>query len=274
MDRRRLILEEMGITPIWRLQERAPATTDADASDPAPVQSDAPVSAQDTRASRDPRQREPLAAPAGAADSPQGPTDDRRMRILRMDWDPLKAAVAQCTACPLHEKRTNTVFGVGDEQADWMFVGEGPGAEEDAKGEPFVGQAGRLLDSMLPAIGLRRGAGVYIANCVKCRPPGNRNPEPAEALACEPYLQRQIELIRPKLIVALGKVAAANLLATDASVASMRGKVHKYRGTPLIVTYHPAYLLRNLPDKAKAWEDLCFAVRIMQGLQGGAAAPT
>jgi uracil-DNA glycosylase len=193
---------------------------------------------------------------------------------MAMDWAALKSRVAACTDCPLHQKRTKTVFGVGDENADWMFVGEGPGAEEDAKGEPFVGQAGRLLDNMLPAIGLRRGKGVYIANCVKCRPPGNRNPEPGEALQCEPYLHRQIELIRPKLIVALGKVAAANLLATDASVASMRGKVHHYRGTPLIVTYHPAYLLRNMPDKAKAWADLCFAVGVMQGLRDGKAVPT
>jgi len=200
--------------------------------------------------------------------------DERRAAIMSMDWAALKACVAGCKDCQLHEKRTKTVFGVGDENADWLFVGEGPGAEEDAKGEPFVGQAGRLLDNMLPAISLKRGAGVYIANCVKCRPPGNRNPEPGEALACEPYLHRQIELIRPKLIVALGKVAAANLLASDASVASMRRKVHRYRGIPLIVTYHPAYLLRNLVDKAKAWDDLCFAVRVMRDLQGGGAAPT
>jgi uracil-DNA glycosylase len=191
-----------------------------------------------------------------------------------MAWPELKARVASCIDCPLHEKRTKTVFGVGDENADWLFVGEGPGAEEDAKGEPFVGQAGRLLDNMLPAIGLRRGANVYIANAVKCRPPGNRNPEPGEALACEPYLDRQIELIRPKLIIALGKVAAQNLLATDASIASLRGRVHRYRGIPLIVTYHPAYLLRSLPEKAKAWEDLCFAVKVMKDLQSGAIAPT
>jgi len=180
--------------------------------------------------------------------------------------------VAGCTSCPLHAKRNKAVFGVGDEKAEWMFVGEGPGAEEDAQGEPFVGQAGRLLDSMLAAIGLKRGKNVYIANVVKCRPPGNRNPEHAEALACEPYLHRQIDLIRPKLIVALGKVAAANLLQSDASVASMRGRIHQYRGTPLIVTYHPAYLLRTLPDKAKAWVDLRFAVRTMQGLQSGKTA--
>jgi uracil-DNA glycosylase len=177
--------------------------------------------------------------------------------------------VAGCRDCPLHAKRNKTVFGVGDENADWLFVGEGPGADEDAQGEPFVGQAGKLLDAMLAAIGLRRGDNVYIANVVKCRPPGNRNPEAVEAQACEPYLQRQIDLIQPRLIVALGKVAAANLLATDASVASMRGRIHQYRGTPLVVTYHPAYLLRSLPEKAKAWADLCFAARTMRDLAGG-----
>jgi DNA polymerase len=156
---------------------------------------------------------------------------------------------------------------VGDENADWLFVGEGPGADEDAQGEPFVGQAGKLLDSMLAAIQLKRGANVYIANVVKCRPPNNRNPEAGEALACEPYLHRQIELIQPKLIIALGKVAAVNLLGRDSSVASMRNKVHQYRGIPLIVTYHPAYLLRSLQEKARAWEDLCFAVDTLQALQ-------
>jgi len=166
------------------------------------------------------------------------------------------------------------VFGVGDEQADWLFVGEGPGADEDAQGEPFVGQAGKLLDNMLAAINLKRGAGVYIANIVKCRPPGNRNPQPDEAQACAQYLNRQIALIRPKLIIALGKVAAVNLLGHDASIASLRGRVHDCRGIPLIVTYHPAYLLRTLPDKAKAWEDLCFAVNTMQGLQSASVAAT
>ena len=188
---------------------------------------------------------------------------------MSLEWKELKARVAGCTDCPLHAKRNKTVFGVGDENADWLFVGEGPGADEDAQGEPFVGQAGRLLDSMLSAIKLKRGANVYIANVVKCRPPGNRNPEPAEALACEPYLHRQIDLIKPKLIVALGKVAAANLLASDASVASMRGKVHQYRGIPLVVTYHPAYLLRSLNEKSKTWMDLCFAIKTMADLQSG-----
>jgi DNA polymerase len=183
-----------------------------------------------------------------------------------MDWTSLQAEVAGCKACALHAKRTQTVFGVGDEQADWLFVGEGPGAEEDARGEPFVGQAGKLLDNMLAAIGLRRGANVYIANVVKCRPPGNRNPDPAEAGACEPFLARQIALLAPKLVIALGRVAAVNLLARDATIASLRGRLHDFRGTPLLVTYHPAYLLRNLPDKAKAWEDLCLARETMARL--------
>ncbi len=190
-----------------------------------------------------------------------------------MDWPQLKASVTACTACALCQRRNKTVFGVGDEQAEWLFVGEGPGADEDAKGEPFVGQAGKLLDNMLAAIDLKRGRNVYIANVVKCRPPGNRNPEPAEAAQCEPYLHRQIALIRPKLIVALGKVAVMNLLRRDVSIASLRGRLHEYQGTPLIVTYHPAYLLRNLPDKAKAWEDLCYAVETMKALQERAAAP-
>jgi len=192
---------------------------------------------------------------------------------MRMEWPEIKARVAGCTDCPLHATRKKTVFGVGDEAADWLFVGEGPGADEDAQGEPFVGQAGKLLDNMLAAIGLKRGSNVYIANILKCRPPGNRNPEPHEAQQCEPYLHRQIELIRPKLIIALGRVAAANLLASEASVAAMRGKIHRYRGIPLVVTYHPAYLLRNLPDKAKAWADLCFAVRTMEVLRKATEAP-
>ena len=188
-------------------------------------------------------------------------TIDRRDAIQTMDWDALKASVKECTACALRAGCTQTVFGVGDEKADWLFVGEGPGAEEDQRGEPFVGQAGRLLDNMMAAIDLKRGENVYIANIVKCRPPGNRNPEPSEAAQCAPFLARQIELLQPKLIVALGKVAAANLLATDAPIGTLRGKLHNYRGIPLIATYHPAYLLRSLPEKAKAWADLVFAKR-------------
>jgi DNA polymerase len=178
-----------------------------------------------------------------------------------MDWPELKATVAGCTACALRAGCTQTVFGVGDESADWLLVGEAPGAEEDRQGEPFVGQAGRLLDSMLAALGLSRDKNVYIANVLKCRPPGNRNPEPAEVAACAPHLTRQIELIRPKLILAMGRFAVQTLLNTDATIGSLRGSVHRYQGVPLVVTYHPAYLLRNLPDKAKAWADLVLATK-------------
>lgn len=215
-------------------------------------------------------------AEQAGADQAQGAADGPVIAgspVARMDWAQLKASVAGCVSCVLHKGRRQAVFGVGDERAEWLFVGEGPGAEEDARGEPFVGQAGRLLDNMLAAIGLQRGENVYIANVVKCRPPGNRTPEPAEAHACEPFLARQIELLAPKLIVALGKVAANNLLGTEATLGSLRGKVHRYRGTPLIATYHPAYLLRNLTDKALAWEDLCFAVETMRALKASPVTP-
>lgn len=192
--------------------------------------------------------------------------------IQSMDRNELEAVVANCTACSLHKTRTQTVFGVGDENADWLFVGEAPGADEDAQGEPFVGQAGKLLDNMLKSIGLQRNKNVYIANVLKCRPPGNRNPQPEEVAKCMPYLERQIALIRPKLIVALGKFAAQTLLGQEVTVASLRGKIHSCQGIPLIVTYHPAYLLRTLQDKAKAWEDLCLARETMHGLNSGESA--
>jgi DNA polymerase len=192
--------------------------------------------------------------------------DAVRSAVAAMDWDALEAAVRDCTACGLCKQRKQAVFGVGHRAAPWLFVGEGPGADEDAQGEPFVGQAGRLLDSMLAAIGLARGREVYIANVVKCRPPGNRTPLPDEAAACAAFLDRQIELIRPKLIVAMGKTAALRFLNTEASLASLRGRLHRYRETALVVTYHPAYLLRNLPDKAKAWEDLLYARRMLREL--------
>jgi len=248
------MLREIGISPVWRLRDAPQAETPV-APSPALAahEPDAPATMS-------------VAAPVVARGGDPGP-------VAGMDWPTLKTCVANCTACVLHQKRNKTVFGVGDENADWLFVGEGPGADEDAQGEPFVGQAGRLLDNMLAAIALKRGANVYIANIVKCRPPGNRNPQPEEAEACSGYLQRQIELIQPKLIVALGKVAAVNLLGRDASIASLRGQQHAYHGIPLLVTYHPAYLLRTLSDKAKAWEDLCFAVETMQRLQSAAAAP-
>jgi uracil-DNA glycosylase len=191
-------------------------------------------------------------------------------RASDASWSELRVLVSECRACGLCRQRKQAVFGVGAENAPWLFVGEGPGAEEDAQGDPFVGPAGKLLDGMLAAIGCQRGREVYIANVVKCRPPGNRNPTAEEAAACAPFLDRQIELVAPKLIVALGKVAAARLLGTDASIAAMRGKVHHYRGIPVVVTYHPAYLLRSLTEKAKAWEDLLFARRTLAA--AGAAA--
>ena len=200
------------------------------------------------------------------------PAETGQLEAGAIGWAELKAVVAGCTACELHKTRTQTVFGVGDENADWLFIGEAPGADEDAKGEPFVGQAGKLLDNMLKSIGLTRGDNVYIANVLKSRPPGNRNPLPGEIAACFPYLRRQIELIQPKLIVTLGKCAAETLLGREATIASLRGKVHAYQGIPLIVTYHPAYLLRTLPDKAKAWQDLCLARQTMQDLCSGAPA--
>ena len=182
------------------------------------------------------------------------------------DWVELKQLVSGCVKCSLHKTRTQTVFGVGDPSAQWMLIGEAPGAEEDRLGDPFVGQAGRLLDNMLAAIGLDRRQNVYIANVLKCRPPGNRNPEPEEVAKCSPHLLRQIELVNPRLIVAMGRFAAQTLLETDGSIASLRGRVHRYAGRPCIVTYHPAYLLRNLPDKAKAWADLVFACKTMASL--------
>ena len=184
---------------------------------------------------------------------------DRRSQILQMDWTELKQAISTCTACELHKTRTQGVVGVGDEKAEWLIIGEAPGADEDEQGEPFVGQAGKLLDAMLAAIGLKRGENVYIANVLKSRPPGNRNPAPEEVSACMPYLERQIQLIQPKIIIALGRFAVQSLLTTEEAIGKLRGRVHQYHGIPLIVTYHPAYLLRNLPDKEKAWEDLCLA---------------
>ncbi|MCX7150165.1 MAG: uracil-DNA glycosylase [Rhodocyclales bacterium] len=231
------ILREMGLGPVWKLRAAPAATPVDDSAAPSPAAAGSV----------------PEIAPAGA------PAADAAMA-----WDELAEAVAACRQCRLCEARKQAVLGVGDVNADWLFVGEGPGAEEDQRGEPFVGQAGKLLDNMLAAIGLKRGQNVYIANAVKCRPPENRTPMPEEAAACRPYLERQIELIRPKLIVALGRPAAQTLLQTEIKIAAARGKLHDYRGIPLIVTYHPAYLLRTLLDKAKAWEDLCFMRRTMQ----------
>lgn len=189
--------------------------------------------------------------------------------IALLGWDALQARVADCTACGLCQSRKQTVFGTGHRSAPWLIVGEAPGAEEDARGEPFVGQAGKLLDNMLSAVQRGRGRdderAVYIANVLKCRPPGNRNPEPHEVESCTPFLQRQIELLQPRVILIMGRFAAQTLLGTTASIASLRSRIHQVRvgerSIPAVVTYHPAYLLRNLVDKAKSWQDLQLAVK-------------
>jgi DNA polymerase len=186
--------------------------------------------------------------------------------VATMGWEALTQAVHQCRACRLCEQRKQAVVGVGDLQPDWLLVGEGPGAEEDQRGEPFVGQAGKLLDAMLAALNLQRGKGVYIANAVKCRPPHNRTPEADELGHCFPFLARQIQLLQPKLIVALGRPAAQSLLNTEVKISALRGRVLAYQQIPLVVTYHPAYLLRNQADKAKAWQDWCFARQQLEQL--------
>ena len=255
------MLDEMGLSPQWTRREspsvRRGETAVAAAEVAAPeMLSEALPEASSTQG----RAVESVNSPAA-----------RSVPVEQMDWDELHAQIASCRACGLCAQRKQAVPGVGDRQADWLFIGEGPGAEEDERGEPFVGQAGRLLDAMLAAIDLKRGEDVYIANAVKCRPPGNRTPEPAELGYCLPYLRRQIALIQPRLIILLGRAAAHSVLGVETSLASLRGKTAEYRNdgrrVPVIVTYHPAYLLRTLPDKSKAWEDLCRARALMGKLK-------
>ena len=276
--RRAQMWQAMGLGPRWQLRPTedvadhrghmttgGPPTTDVSPTDLLPAQED--------------RQRPPAVVRSASAfdaalvHDAAVATDtanaaEAGVPVDRMAWPQLQNAVASCTACGLCGSRRQTVFGAGNQAAEWMLIGEAPGAEEDARGEPFVGQAGRLLDNMLAAIGLSRGAddpaqAVYIANVLKCRPPGNRNPEPAEVARCEPYLKRQVALVRPRILLVMGRFAAQSLLGTDASIASLRGRVHSIevdgRSIPAIVTYHPAYLLRNLADKSKSWADLCLA---------------
>ncbi len=236
------IFKELDLWPVWRLRNTDSSTEEAGA-------------APEVKADQ---------IPSAKVESSLGPA-------TLTAWDALREAVNTCTRCKLHSTRTQGVLGVGDPNADWLIVGEAPGADEDAQGEPFVGQAGRLLDAMLASIGLQRGKNVYIANVLKSRPPGNRNPEPDEVAACMPYLLQQIELLQPKIILALGRFAAQSLLNTKNSIASLRGQVHPFQGVPLIVSYHPAYLLRTLTDKAKAWEDLCLARQTYLALQSDPA---
>ena len=235
MTRREVILREMGLTPIW--VNRA-SVADAHAAElPTPVVFAVPEPT-----------REPAQSPA-----------DREASIANLSWDELIASIATCTACKLCTTRTNTVPGVGDRSPSWMVIGEAPGENEDKQGEPFVGKAGQLLDAMLVAIGKKRGDGVYIANVIKCRPQGNRNPEPDEIAACAPYLNRQIALAQPKLLLASGKFAAQTLLNRDDTVGAMRAlpaASSQRDGVPVVVTYHPSYLLRSPLEKAKAWDDL------------------
>jgi len=213
--------------------------------------------------------------PEGARrDEPHAPAAGDAEGAAGLDWEALRERVATCTRCALHATRTQTVFGVGNREARWMFVGEAPGADEDRQGEPFVGRAGQLLTSMILALGLRR-EDVYIANVLKCRPPGNRDPRPEEVNECRGYLDRQIELVDPALIVAVGRIAAQNLLGTDAALARLRGRVHELgpRRRPVVVTYHPAYLLRSPGEKRKAWQDLQLARTVLRRMGAGGQAP-
>jgi DNA polymerase len=248
---REQMLVEMGVAPLWVLRDAVPETSAPE------TQPEAPPAAQ-VAAPAPVEERAPVAAPAAIIPQQSaGPVDT-------LDWPELTRRVAECRACPLCEQRKQAVLGVGDLHPDWLFIGEGPGAEEDARGEPFVGQAGKLLDAILASLDIARGNRAYIANAVKCRPPGNRTPEASEMAACRPYLERQIALLKPKIIVLLGKAAVHAVLHDDKSLASLRGQRFEFAGIPVVVTYHPAYLLRNLPDKAKAWEDLLFARRTLR----------
>lgn len=289
-DRQLAMLKEMGLR-LWlpasgdasaegdvalaEAPAAAPAEQPATAASPAAASARAPVEANDPVRTRvdtapAPRVAEPAAPMVRArSNTPPAPPS----AVAHMGWPELRDTVAACTACKLCEGRRQTVFGVGNESAHWMIVGEAPGEQEDMQGEPFVGKSGQLLDNMLRAIGLTRGEAepskqVYIANTVKCRPPGNRNPEPAELAQCEAFLVRQVELVKPKIIVAMGRFAVQSLLRSSEPIGRLRGRVHQYQGVPLIVTYHPAYLLRNLEDKAKAWDDLCLALEVSRPAAG------
>ena len=255
--RQRAMLAEMG-TPLWFAPEVEVEAEPAVFALKLPQQSVAQLAAEVTVS---------LEQGRSATSRPSG--------VETMDWPALRAAIIDCRACSLCETRKQTVFGTGHLQAHWMIVGEAPGEQEDRQGEPFVGKSGQLLDNMLRALGLSRNATgdaddpakqVFIANTLKCRPPGNRNPLPQELNECEPYLVRQIKLVRPKIILAMGRFAVQSLLRTNEPIGKLRGRVHQFQGVPLIVTYHPAYLLRNLEDKAKAWDDLCLARITREGV--------
>ncbi|MBX3634669.1 MAG: uracil-DNA glycosylase [Rubrivivax sp.] len=274
-ERQHVLLRGLGLR-LWSAPAALPAATTTVSADE-PAAPPAPVAGTPAPAAAAPGVRT-VAVPGSAASGIVAPAARPRAELAALDWPDLLAAVAACRACALSEGRTQTVFGVGHPQAQWLLVGEAPGEQEDLQGEPFVGAAGQLLDRMLAALGLTRGDDgpeppaqrVYIANTLKCRPPRNRNPAPDEMAKCEPFLLRQIELLQPRLILAMGRFAVQSLLRSDEPIGKLRGRVHRYQGRPLVVTYHPAYLLRSPADKARAWEDLCLAARVFEQ---AAAAP-
>jgi len=273
-DRRTAFLHEMGLGPVWSQRTVALQALEAEAAEEIQVEAMLPIVEsraveQTSSAWTDVEPAAPtIAVPLTALVKPAND-------IANMGWDQLKSLVSNCKECGLCKSRTQTVFGVGDQKAKWLFIGEGPGRNEDFQGEPFVGPAGKLLDNMFIAMGLKRGENTYIANIVKCRPTDvnkrDRPPAAEEADACMPYLERQIALINPTVIVALGKTAALSLLKLDPAtpVSKLRGTVHRYVDIPLIVTYHPAYLLRTLKDKSKAWADLCLAMTTYTNRENG-----
>ncbi|MET0085182.1 MAG: uracil-DNA glycosylase [Sedimenticola sp.] len=277
-SRRQQYLDAMGIQD-WVSREYAPQEPPVEEVVPATPVAEAPAPSSTTgQAKETARQPDAPDMPPWMEDlppltddfAPVEQTDDippgiessqgTRSDLDRLDWPQLEQRVAACEACELHSSRSNTVFGVGNREADLLVIGEAPGADEDRQGEPFVGRAGQLLNAMLKAIGLQREQ-AYIANILKCRPPGNRDPRIEEAVACEPYLRRQVALIRPKVILCVGRVAAQNLLKSEEAVGRMRGREYRYDDIPVVVTYHPAYLLRSPDQKGKAWQDLQAAVR-------------
>ena len=268
-SRQQALLAEMGVR-LWAPPHRHASASPAERAVTVPGGQEHP----DASAVTETAEAAPRAAPMP---SRTGPSADRDAGIDSMDWPALRAAVAGCTACALCDSRTNTVFGTGNPRARWMIVGEAPGEQEDLRGEPFVGKSGQLLDNMLAALDLTRADDspqrqVFIANALKCRPPRNRNPEPEELARCEPFLIRQIELVQPSVILAMGRFAVQALLRSSEPIGRLRGRVHLYREVPLVVPYHPAYLLRNLQDKARAWEDLCLAREVVAGTKNPAQA--
>ena len=266
-ERQRSMLQEIGVRVFAPHVESFARATQDDGSPPSPPRQAGgmadlrPAGLETSPVTRTSRP-ELVAQAQGIVEAPlRRPAEG----VPGMEWDTLAQAVAECRACGLCNGRTHAVFGVGDLQADWLVIGESPGEDEDLQGEPFLGEHGKLLDNMLAAVGVRRGKGVYIANLLKCRPSANRNPSPQEIAQCEPFLRRQVELLQPKIILAMGRFAVETLLQTSEPVGKLRGRVHRYQGVPLVVTYHPSYLLRKLPEKAKAWADLCLAQQVMRG---------